>query len=98
MEPRDLFEPAPGTIYLDAATYGLPPRPTLEVMRQALADWQAGTADWVSSWDRAGEVCRERFARLIGADQAAVALVPSASVGVGTIAASLGRDEEVVLP
>jgi hypothetical protein len=34
---RELFEPAPGTIYLDAATYGLPPRPTVEAMRQALA-------------------------------------------------------------
>jgi selenocysteine lyase/cysteine desulfurase len=98
MEPRDLFEPAPGTIYLDAATYGLPPRPTLEVMRQALADWQAGTADWISAWDRAGDTARERFAHLIGADKQTVALAPSASVGVGTLAASLGRGEEVVLP
>src|ERR671933_187293 len=98
MEPRDLFEPARGTIYLDAATYGLPPRPTVEIMRQALADWQAGSADWVAAWDRAGETARERVAQLIGAEHDAVALVPSASVGVGTIAAGLGRGDEVVLP
>src|ERR671933_2954235 len=98
MQPRDLFEPARGTIYLDAATYGLPPRPTVEAMRQALADWQAGTADWVSAWDRAGETARERFAQLIGADAQSVALVPSASVGVGTVAASLPTGSEVVLP
>src|ERR671933_3040822 len=98
MQPRDLFEPARGTIYLDAATYGLPPRPTVEAMRQALADWQAGTADWVSAWDRAGDTARERFAQLIGAETDAVGLVPAASVGVGTIAASLGEGDQVVLP
>ena len=98
MEPREVFEPEAGTIYLDAATYGLPPRPTVEVMRQALADWQAGSADWVTGWDKAGETARQRFAQLIGADAEAIALVPSASVGVGTVAASLEHGDEVVLP
>ena len=98
MDPRELFEPTPGTIYLDAATYGLPPRPTVDILRQALADWQAGSADWVSAWDKAGETCRERFAELIGAEAEEVALVPSASVGVGTVAASLHEQDEVVLP
>jgi selenocysteine lyase/cysteine desulfurase len=98
MEPRELFEPGAGTIYLDAATYGLPPRATVDVMRQALADWQAGSADWVSGWDKAGETARERFAQLIGAESDEVALVPSASVGVGTVAASLHEGDEVLLP
>jgi selenocysteine lyase/cysteine desulfurase len=98
MEPRELFEAGAGTIYLDAATYGLPPRPTVEVMRQALVDWQAGSADWVSAWDKAGETARERFAQLIGAHTDEVALVPAASVGVGTVAASLKQGDQVVLP
>jgi selenocysteine lyase/cysteine desulfurase len=97
VEPREAFAPTPGTIYLDAATYGLPPRATVEVMRGALDAWQVGSADWVSDWDRAGETCRQRFAELIGGETEAVALVPSASVGVGTVAASLEPGDEVLL-
>ena len=98
MSVAELFDPAPGTVYLDSATYGLPPRPTVEVMRQALTDWQAGTADWIRDWDVAGEVCRTRFAELIGAAADSVALVPSASTGVGTIVASLREGDEVIVP
>ncbi|HEV7662690.1 MAG TPA: aminotransferase class V-fold PLP-dependent enzyme [Chloroflexota bacterium] len=95
---HSLFDPAPETIYLDAATYGLPPRPTVEAMHQAITDWQAGTADWVRAWDERGETCRAAFARLIGVDESTVALVPSASVGVGTVAATLRAGDEVVAP
>ena len=95
---RALFEPAPGTIYLDAATYGLPPKPTAEAMRRALDEWQAGTADWIRAWDKRGEECRAAFGALIGVPSECVALIPSASVGVGTIAASLRPDDRVVVP
>ena len=56
---RALFDPAPGTIYLDSATYGLPPRPTVAALRAALDAWQSGTADWVHDWDERGETCRQ---------------------------------------
>jgi selenocysteine lyase/cysteine desulfurase len=95
---RSLFEPAPGTIYLDSATYGLPPRPTIEALQRALLDWQSGTADWVHQWDMRGEPCRTAFARLIGTSSENVALIPSASVGVGTVAAALSERDEVLLP
>ncbi|MBA3450905.1 MAG: hypothetical protein H0T18_06820, partial [Chloroflexia bacterium] len=52
--PRFLFAPAPGVIYLDAATYGLPPRPSVEALTRALQRWQSGEADWVEEWDRKG--------------------------------------------
>jgi len=97
-EIRTLFEPAPGTIYLDAATYGLPPAPTVRAMRRAIDDWQAGSADWVSAWDRAGDACRVSFAELIGAAPETIALVPSVSVGVGTVAATLMAGDDVVVP
>ena len=32
---RALFRPEPGTAYLDAATYGLPPRPTVAAMARS---------------------------------------------------------------
>jgi selenocysteine lyase/cysteine desulfurase len=97
-EARALFDPQPGTIYLDAATYGLPPRPTVAAMHGAIDAWQAGTADWVTAWDQAGEACRASFGKLIGASAATVALIPSVSVGVGTIAASLTSGDQVLVP
>jgi selenocysteine lyase/cysteine desulfurase len=97
-QARSLFDPQPGSIYLDAATFGLPPRPTVETMHRAIDDWQAGTADWVTAWDRAGEACRASFGELIGAPPDRLALIPSVSVGVGTVAATLKSGDEVVVP
>jgi selenocysteine lyase/cysteine desulfurase len=93
---RALFDPQPETIYLDAATYGLPPRPTVEAMHRAVDDWQSGSADWVRNWDQAGERCRADFATLIGSTPQQIALIPTVSVGVGTIAASLTDADEVL--
>jgi selenocysteine lyase/cysteine desulfurase len=95
---RALFEPAEGLTYLDTATYGLPPRPTVEAMAQALARWQDGTAHWIDDWDVEAERARTAFAALVGASADEVALIPSASVGVGTVAASLTPDDRVVVP
>jgi selenocysteine lyase/cysteine desulfurase len=95
---RALFEPAPGVVYLDTATYGLPPRPTVEALQQALSAWQTATANWVTDWDARGEACRAAFANLAGVPAANVALIPSASVGVGTVAATLTERDEVVIP
>lgn len=97
-EARALFDPQPETIYLDAATYGLPPRPTVATMHRAVEDWQAGRADWVTAWDQAGESCRASFGQLIGAQPETVALIPSVSVGVGTVAATLTSLDEVLVP
>ncbi len=95
---RALFDPAPDTIYLDTATYGLPPRETVEVMHRAVDDWQSGTADWVRAWDMAGEAARAAFASLIGVEPHSVALEPAVSVGVGLVAATLAAGDEVVVP
>ncbi|HEY4634489.1 MAG TPA: aminotransferase class V-fold PLP-dependent enzyme [Candidatus Limnocylindrales bacterium] len=100
MDPaiRALFSPAPGVAYLDSATYGLPPEPTARAMRTALAAWQAGTADWVSDWDRPAEAARVSFADIVGVAAADVAFLPSVSVGVGIVASTLGPGDEVVVP
>jgi selenocysteine lyase/cysteine desulfurase len=97
-EARALFTPAPGIIYLDTATYGLPPRPTVEALHRAIDTWQAATANWIVDWDARGEACRAAYAQLTGIPPQNVALVPSASVGVGTIAATLTQSDEVVIP
>ncbi len=58
---QDLFSVAPGSTYLDSATYGLPPKATIEALDRALRGWQSGEATWLD-WDREGEVCRRLFA------------------------------------
>ena len=92
-----MFNPAKGLTYLDTATYGLPPEPTIRVMREALHAWEAGTAGWVE-WDRQSERARVAFARLMGAPPSRVALLPSVSVGVGMVASALRPGERVVVP
>ncbi len=67
-------------------------------MHQAIDDWQAGRANWISDWDQSGERCRASFAELIGTDSSTIALLPTVSVGVATIAAALGPGDEVVTP
>jgi len=94
---RALFHPEPGLTYLDTATYGLPPEPTLRAMREAEDAWQAGTASWVD-WDRQAERARAAFGRVIGAPSSRVALMPSVSVGVGLVAADLNPGDRVVMP
>jgi selenocysteine lyase/cysteine desulfurase len=94
---RAQFAPAPGVVYLDAATYGLPPRATVAALQQALLDWQQGTADW-RDWDAQGDAARTDFAALVGADPRCVALMPSVSAGVGTVAGVLRPGDEVVVP
>jgi selenocysteine lyase/cysteine desulfurase len=94
---RALFHPDPGLTYLDTATYGLPPDPTLRAMREAEEAWRAGTASWVE-WDRQAERARAAFGRLVGAPSSRVALMPSVSVGVGVVAADLRPGDRVVVP
>ena len=95
---RAEFNPAPGTAYLDTASYGLPPRATVEALREAVGAWQAGTAWWLDDWDVQGEECRAAFATLIGATSDEVALVPTVSVAVAAVAASLEAGDEVLVP
>jgi selenocysteine lyase/cysteine desulfurase len=95
---RAMFAPAPGVAYLDAATFGLPPTPAVEAMERALGAWRSGTARWIDDWDRPADTARGLFAELIGATAADVALIPSASIGTGLVAASLGPGDTVVVP
>jgi selenocysteine lyase/cysteine desulfurase len=95
---RALFEPLLGRTYLDAATYGLPPRPAVEAMERGLRAWQQGTARWVDDWDRPVEVARADFASIIGATADEIALVPAASLAVGLAADALKPGDVVVVP
>ncbi len=93
---RSEFGVHPDRIYLDAATYGLPPASAVDAYRSAIDDWQNGTARWVEEWETAGDESRALFARLISTDPANICLLPSVSAGIGTVAASLPQNSVVL--
>jgi selenocysteine lyase/cysteine desulfurase len=95
---RGQFQPGEGITYLDTATYGLPPRATVEALQRALLAWQAGTGDWISDWDEPTDRAPRDFASLIGAPADTIATIPAASVGTGLVAGILGPGDEVVVP
>lgn len=95
---RDLFDPKPGVIYLDAGTYGLPPRPVIDASMRALHGWQDGSADFMREWEPAGEQGRALFAKMIGASTDEIALMPTVSAGVALVAMSLPENANVLIP
>jgi selenocysteine lyase/cysteine desulfurase len=98
MEIASEFSLDPRCSYLDAATFGLPPRSTVGAMERALHRWSTGEASWLEEWDRPAEATRSLFASLAGVSTDGVALLPAVSVGVGLVAAGLGPGDEVVVP
>jgi selenocysteine lyase/cysteine desulfurase len=93
---RSQFHPAEGIIYLDTATYGLPPVATVEALETALRAWQAGTGEWIRDWDEPSDQAPRDFASLIGAPSDTIATIPAASVGTGLVAGILAPGDEVV--
>lgn len=81
--------------YLDTATMGLPPRRSWLALQEALAAWQAGTADAVG-YDRPLAEARNSYARLVGVPASAVAVGSQVSVFAGLIAADLPAGSEVL--
>lgn len=85
-EARALWEPE--GIYLNTASYGLPPRPAWDALQAALSDWRVGRTSW-EHWNEAPQAARASFARLCGAPVAWVAVGAAVSQFVGLVAASL---------
>jgi selenocysteine lyase/cysteine desulfurase len=87
------FAPVPG--YLNTASVGLPPRATMTELHRRLAEWEAGGTD-PPTFDADVARARAAYARIVGVNPAAVAIIGPASTGVGMVAASL-PDGAVVL-
>jgi len=85
-------------IYLDTASYGLPPAATVAVLRAALDSWAAGSADWAADWDFAGDRCRDLVAPMLGAPAAEISLQPAVSVAAAIAVSSLPPGGEIVVP
>jgi selenocysteine lyase/cysteine desulfurase len=95
VEAQKLFEP--DGVYLNTATYGLPPRPAVEAIDAVMDDWRHGRTSW-EPWAEQTEVARASFARLVNASVEDVAQGTTVSEFVGLVAASLPDGARVVTP
>jgi selenocysteine lyase/cysteine desulfurase len=94
-EALPLWHVEPG--WLNTASYGLPPRTTVEAVRRALGEWERGAAPW-ADWDASTGRAREAFARLVGVPAEDVAVGSAVSQMLAPVAASLPAGAEVVVP
>jgi selenocysteine lyase/cysteine desulfurase len=94
-EIEGLWEPA--HVYLNTASYGLPPRPAVEAVQAVIEEWRRGQTSW-EQWTRAVGPARETFARLVGCRPDEVATGATVSEFAGLVAASLPDGARVVVP
>jgi selenocysteine lyase/cysteine desulfurase len=94
-EAVGLWDPEPG--WLNTASYGLPPRPTIDAMHAAIDEWRRGVGPW-TTWDLSTGRARAAFARLAGVPAADVAVGASVSGLLSVVGAALPAGARVVVP
>jgi selenocysteine lyase/cysteine desulfurase len=87
----------PAGVYLNTATYGLPPRAAWEALQSALADWRGGRTSF-EGWNDATDAARTSWARLVGCQAQDVAVGSAVSALLGLVAASLPSRVRAVAP
>jgi selenocysteine lyase/cysteine desulfurase len=94
-EARSLWSPK--TVYLNTASYGLPPQPAWDALQNALEDWRHGRTDWLG-WDEAVAPSRAAFARMVGVPTEWIAVGSNVSAMAGLVGTSLPVGSVVVVP
>jgi selenocysteine lyase/cysteine desulfurase len=92
-EAQQLWEPE--TLYLNTASYGLPPTPAWDEFQSVLEDWRGGRTSW-EGWGDSTERARELFARMVGVPVEWVATGANTSSMVGFLAAAVPDGARVV--
>ncbi|MDQ3751697.1 MAG: aminotransferase class V-fold PLP-dependent enzyme [Actinomycetota bacterium] len=87
----------PTDVYLNTASYGLPPESSWDELQHALAGWRAGDTSW-EPWGSATERARSEFAALVGVGPEEVATGSTVSGLLGPVAASLPEGSRVLVP
>jgi selenocysteine lyase/cysteine desulfurase len=95
LAPPGLWQPE--GVYLDTASYGLPPRTAWDALQEALEDWRCGRTSW-EGWCDATERARALFARMVGVPPERVAVGGGASPLVSLVAGSLPEETRVLAP
>jgi selenocysteine lyase/cysteine desulfurase len=92
-EAQQLWRPE--RLYLNTASYGLPPTPAWDELQAILQDWRGGRTSW-EGWGDYTDRAREAFARIMGVPIEWVATGANASSMVGLVAAALPDGARVV--
>ncbi|MDA0164803.1 aminotransferase class V-fold PLP-dependent enzyme [Solirubrobacter ginsenosidimutans] len=83
------------TIYLNTASFGLPPDPVWDALQQAQGDWRAGRVSW-EHWTAVTGRARAQYATLVGADVDRVAVGSTVSGLIAQVAAALPAGSRVL--
>jgi selenocysteine lyase/cysteine desulfurase len=95
-ELRRLIPATRESVYLDSATYGPAPEPTVAAIKDFAESWSRGAVRY-EVWEEAGEDCRGLFARLLNAPIESIAMQPYVSTAAGSIAIQLQAGDRVVV-
>jgi len=86
---------APDHVWLNTATYGLPPASAFDAFEAAAREWRHGRTGF-DGWDRSVGAARERFARLTGVGAGDVAIGSAVSPFAGLVAGALPAGARVL--
>lgn len=98
-EARRLFPATTDRAYLNTAAVGLASRRLADTYHELVDEWTTDGFDYQRG-ERAADGARSAVARLIGAEDSDIALIPSVSSAAGLVAAQFGpagRGENVVI-
>jgi selenocysteine lyase/cysteine desulfurase len=87
----------PETVYLNTASFGLPPDSVWHALQIAQADWRAGRVSW-EHWTAVTGRARKEFATLVHADPDRVAVGANVSGLIAQIAAAIPDGSKVLAP
>jgi selenocysteine lyase/cysteine desulfurase len=88
---------SPSGVYLNTASYGLPPEAGWTALQDALADWRGGRTSW-ERWGDSTEGARAAFAAMVGVAPGSVAVGATVSGLVGLVAGSIPDGARVLAP
>src|SRR5579885_3439314 len=93
---RESFPVLSEKVYLDNAGAGIPPVSVTEAMLNFVRKWSEEGEKW-EKWLKEIIEVRSKFASLIGASSSEVALVPSVSYGLASLASSIDLSNRKVI-
>ncbi|NEA34129.1 aminotransferase class V-fold PLP-dependent enzyme [Streptomyces sp. SID13031] len=93
-QARREFDPA--GVYLNTATFGLPPRASWNALQSALIAWRSGTVS-AADYDEPLGRARAAYGELVGVEPGLIAVGSQVSVFAGMIAASLPTDCDILV-
>jgi selenocysteine lyase/cysteine desulfurase len=82
-------------VYLNTATYGLPPKTAYDATVAALTDWRTGRTS-EDAWEASTECARATFAKLVNVKPESVSCGATVSELIGLVAASLPNGARVL--